>query len=76
MKIVTVDSADLKAVLSLLRVYRGVDKPGGHVKSPNAGPLDPSTSSVSTTWRERSKRRASENPWPIVFSSDRVPVQG
>jgi hypothetical protein len=41
MKIVTVDSADLKAVLSLLRVYRGVDKHGGHVKSPDAGPLDP-----------------------------------
>jgi hypothetical protein len=40
MKIVTVDSADFKAVLSLLRVYRGVDKHGGHVKSPDAGPLD------------------------------------
>jgi hypothetical protein len=41
MKIVTVDSADLKTVLSLLRVYRGVDRPGGHVKSLDAGPLDP-----------------------------------
>ena len=41
MKIVTVDSADLKAVLSLLRVYRGVEKPGAYVKSPDAGPLDP-----------------------------------
>ena len=41
MKIVTVDSADLKTVLSLLRVYRGVDRFGGHVKSLDAGPLDP-----------------------------------
>ena len=43
MKIVTVDSADLKTVLSLLRVYRGVDRFGGHVKSLDAGPLDPFT---------------------------------
>ena len=41
MKIVTVDSADLKTVLSLLRVYRGVDRFGGHVKSLDTGPLDP-----------------------------------
>jgi hypothetical protein len=41
MKIVTVDSADLKTVLSLLRFYRGVDGSRGHVKSLDAGPLDP-----------------------------------
>ncbi len=41
MKIVTVDSADLKTVLSLLRIYRGVDRSSEHVKSPDAGPLDP-----------------------------------
>ena len=39
-KAVTVDASDLKAALSLLRVYRGVDKPAGLSRSPGAGPLD------------------------------------
>jgi hypothetical protein len=39
-KIVAVEAGDLKAALSLLREYRGVDKPKAHVKSREGGPLD------------------------------------
>jgi hypothetical protein len=76
MKIVTVDSADLKAVLSFLRVYRGMDKPGAPVNPPMQARSTRSTWSASTIWRGRSKMRVSEIPWLIALLSDRVPVQG
>jgi hypothetical protein len=76
MKIVTVDSADLKAVLSLLRVYRGMDKPGAPVNPPMQARSTRSTWSASTIWRGRSKRPASEKPWQVAFSCNCVPVQG